>query len=76
MILRRSGDHVVGAVVALLLILTAWGNAYAMMIASGLALVASLVLFRGRIGRGVPFVILASAAVAAVIAVVILATRK
>jgi hypothetical protein len=73
MIMRKSGDHLVGAVVALLLILTAWGNAIAMIIVSGLSLAVSLVVFRGRIGRGVPFVIAVAAAVAVGIAIVLLA---
>jgi hypothetical protein len=76
MVLRRSGDHLVGAAVALLLVLTAWGNAGAMIIVSGLSLAVSLVVFRGRIGRGVPFVIAAAAAVAAVIAIVLLVIRS
>jgi hypothetical protein len=76
MVLRRSGDHSAGALVALLLILTAWGNALAMLIVSGLSLVVGLFISRGRIGRGVPFVVLAACIVATAIAIVRLAFRS
>jgi|GEM_PF-2105954 len=76
MVLRRSGDQLVGAVVALLLILTAWGKAEAMFIVSGLCLAGGLIIFRGRIGRGVPLILAVAAAVAAVTAIVLLVIRS
>ena len=61
-------DETIGAVgVALLLILTAWGNALAMLIVSILGLIAALV-FRRRFLRGSAMVLVVGCTVAGLIA--------
>ena len=55
--MRTKSDEAIGAIaVAVLLILTAWGNALAMLIVSGLGLLAALV-FRRRHFQGSALVV-------------------
>lgn len=65
-------DEYFGAVVvAALLILTAWGNAIAMFIASAIGVVVALVAFRKRMHRGSVLVGLIACVVAGGLAVAI-----
>jgi hypothetical protein len=45
-------DRFAASVVAVLLVLTAWGNALAMLVAAGIGLVVGVLLFRRSITRG------------------------
>jgi hypothetical protein len=49
---QSQSDKIAAVAVALLLILTAWGNAVIMLIVAVLGLVASVIYFRRRITRG------------------------
>lgn len=49
---RSLSDKFTTLVVVMLLILTAWGNAVAMLVVAGIGLVVSLLLFRKSIARG------------------------
>lgn len=49
---QALSDKLAAVAVALLLILTAWGNAVIMLILAVLGLVASVIYFRRRITRG------------------------
>ncbi len=56
--MRKKSDEVFGAIaVALLLIITAWGNALAMLIVSGLGLIAAII-FRRRLLHGGALIIM------------------
>jgi hypothetical protein len=67
-----KNEDIFGAVsVALLLLLTAWGNAWAMVIASALGLIAGLILFRGSLLRGAVLAATVACVMAAAIAVAI-----
>ena len=63
----NKDDAFPAVAVAVLLILTAWGNAIAMMIVSAVGLIIGLFLYRGRFLKGG----LLAAAVACVVAFVI-----
>ena len=49
---QSQSDKIAAVAVAMLLILTAWGNAVIMLIVAVLGLVASVIYFRRRITRG------------------------
>jgi hypothetical protein len=49
---QTLSDKLAAVAVALLLILTAWGNAMTMLIVAALGLAVSLILFRKQITRG------------------------
>lgn len=49
---QSQSDKIAAVAVALLLILTAWGNAVIMLIVAVLGLVASVIYFRRRTTRG------------------------
>ena len=49
---QSLSDKLAAVAVALLLILTAWGNAVVMLVVAALGLVVSVILFRKQITRG------------------------
>jgi hypothetical protein len=49
---QRLSDWAAAAAVALVLLLTAWGNAYAMLLAGIVGLIVGLVFFRNTVARG------------------------
>lgn len=49
---QSPSDKLAAVAVALLLILTAWGNAVVMLVVAALGLAVSLILFRKQITRG------------------------
>ena len=66
----REKEDAFGAIaIAILLILTAWGNALALLIGSLVGLVVMLILFRGKLHHGAGLVVAASVLVAILIAV-------
>ena len=64
MVSRRSSDAFAALVAVGFLLLVAWGNAFALLLASAVGLVIGLVFFR-RNGRHVALAILTGAVVAA-----------
>lgn len=69
---RTLSDKMAAVAVALLLILTAWGNAAILLIASVLGLVASAILYRTRITQGGALSAALGCMVAVAVAVVML----
>jgi hypothetical protein len=67
---QRKSDWLAPVVVAVLLILTAWGNAVAMFIASLLGLLATFVVARRELARGGFLAAAVGCVVALVVAVV------
>jgi hypothetical protein len=67
---KSKRDYFAPVAVALLLILTAWGNAIAMFVVAAATLMISLTVFRGRLGLGGPLAALVAAVVAIVVAAV------
>ena len=49
---KRLPDGAAAAAVALVLLLTAWGNAYAMLLVGIVGLIVGLVFFRNTLARG------------------------
>jgi hypothetical protein len=49
---QSLSEKLAAVAVALLLILTAWGNAVVMLVVAAIGLVVSVILFRKRIARG------------------------
>jgi hypothetical protein len=68
---RRSSNAFAALVAAGLLLLAAWGNALALLLASAVGLVIGWVFFRPRDGRRAALTMLSGAVVAAVIVVVL-----
>jgi hypothetical protein len=66
---KSRGDVFAAIAVAVLLLLTAWGNATAMMVVSAIGLVIGAVLFRGRTASGGILVATTGFAVAGAIAI-------
>lgn len=62
--------------VALMLVLTAWGNAIAMAVVSVMGLVVALIVFKGRSLKGTLLSATVAFAVGAVIAFIILSQRS
>lgn len=52
---RAKADYFAAVVVALLLILTTWGNAWLMLVASLVGLLVSIALFRKEVFKGGAF---------------------
>jgi hypothetical protein len=74
---NMKNEDVFGAVsVALLLLLTAWGNAWALVIASALGLIAGLILFRGSLLRGAGLAATVACVMAAAIEIAIWLRRS
>jgi hypothetical protein len=68
---RRSSDGFFAALVAVtLLLLTAWGNAFGLLVAAAAGLVVGWVFLRPRDGRHVALAALTGAVVAALIIIV------
>jgi hypothetical protein len=75
--LTKNTDHVFSAVVvAVLLILTAWGNATAMLILSAIGLVVGILWCRGRRGSVGLLALVVGFALTAAIAIVIWQSRS
>ena len=74
---RRPSDNAAAIVVAILLLLTAWGNAWVLFAASGLALVGLLLLFRDGMLRdaALPATAAALVGVAVALAMILLLRR-
>jgi len=49
---QTLSDRIAAVAIAVMLILTAWGNAVAMLVVSGLGLIAGLLFFRKSLTRG------------------------
>ena len=69
---RSLSDRLAALAVALLLILTAWGNAAIMLIVAVLGIVVSAILFRTRITQGAGLSAALGCTVAVAVAVVML----
>lgn len=69
---QRLSDWAAAAVVALVLLLTAWGNAYAMLLVGIVGLVVGLVFFRNTLARGGALAALVGCLLAIGLAVVML----
>lgn len=69
---RSLSDRLAALAVALLLILTAWGNAAIMLIVAVLGIVVSAILFRTRITQGASLSAALGCTVAVAVAVVML----
>jgi hypothetical protein len=69
---QSLSDKLAAVAVALLLILTAWGNAVIMLVVAVLGLVASVIYFRRRITRGGALSAIIGSVVAVAIALIVL----
>jgi hypothetical protein len=72
----RSDDSLAAVVVVALLLLTAWGNAYAMLLFSCLGLIFGFWKYRGRLLRGAWLAAVAGAFVVAVLSVVLVLSMR
>ena len=68
---QRASNLFAALVAAWLLLLTAWGNAFALLVAPAAALVVGWVFFRPRDGRATALTILTGGVVAALVVVVL-----
>lgn len=69
---KRLSDWAAAAAVALVLLLTAWGNAYAMLMVGIVGLIVGLVFFRSTLARGGPLAALVGYLLAITLATVTL----
>ena len=73
---EKRQEAAAALVVMALMILTAWGNAWAMLVFSAAALLAGFLLFRKDLSRGAILVAVAAAALGLVIALAVLVTGR
>ena len=73
---KEKEDAFAAIAIAIILILTAWGNAIAMMIGSVVALVMMLVVCEGRLFRGAALPVVVAISVAVILAIAFLVGWK
>lgn len=68
---REKADGLAAVAIAVMLVLTAWGNALAMMIGSLLGLVLMMIFFKGRLHHGAGLAVMVGVAMVLLMAVAI-----